>query len=102
MRSILAIAALLALSACNDNRVDMQPIPPKEVVPPVEMAVKVAPRITVERISIFADKLAYGNERGIYIIRDAATGKEYIGVSGIGISETGSHQSGKVRQSDER
>lgn len=54
-------------------------------------------RVTVERIGVFKDDLAYGDRRGVYIIRDTQTGREYIGVSGIGISELGSHgvQNGK-------
>lgn len=45
----------------------------------------------VVRVSTFEDKLAYGNARSIYIIRDLQSGKEYVGVSGVGISELGSH-----------
>ena len=33
------------------------------------------------------DSNAYNSRRGIYIIKDKRTGTEYIGVSGIGISE---------------
>jgi hypothetical protein len=39
---------------------------------------------------------------GIYRIVDSKTGKEYIGISGVGISENGSHSSGKSSMSDER
>ena len=46
---------------------------------------------SVTRVGIFADDLAYRYRRGIYEIVDLSTGKKYIGVSGIGISETGSH-----------
>jgi hypothetical protein len=59
-------------------------------------------RVTVTRINEFYDSLAYRSRRGIYIIVDTKTGKEFLGVSGIGISELGSHQSGKTRASDER
>ena len=59
-------------------------------------------RVTVERIGVVADSLAYGGSRGVYVIRDKQTGQEFIGVSGIGISETGSHQSGKTQKRDER
>lgn len=54
-------------------------------------------RVMVERIGVFKDDLAYGDRRGVYIIRDTQTGREYIGVSGVGISELGSHgvQNGK-------
>lgn len=54
-------------------------------------------RIEITRIGVIPDGLAYGRQRGLYIIKDTKTGCEYIGVSGIGISEVGSHQSGKDR-----
>ncbi len=61
-------------------------------------------RISVVRIGILQDDLAYGGRRGIYSIRDSKTGIEYIGISGVGISETGSHRFGAkgARGSDER
>ena len=59
-------------------------------------------RINVTRIGTFRDGLAYDSKRGIYIIKDNQTGKEYIGISGVGISETGSHQAGKTHLTDER
>lgn len=48
-------------------------------------------RVTVERIGVIKDAIAYDERRGIYIIVDTKTGKEYIGVSGIGITETSAH-----------
>lgn len=59
-------------------------------------------RVKVERIGVIADGLAYGDRRGIYVITDTQTGREFIGVSGVGITETGSHQAGKARVRDER
>jgi hypothetical protein len=59
-------------------------------------------RITVTRIDVFRDTLAYSNERGVYIITDTKTGQEFIGVSGIGVSELGAHSSGKTTTRDER
>lgn len=59
-------------------------------------------RVKIERISISIDALAYGGQRGIYIITDSKTGKEFIGISGVGIAETGSHRSGKQTIQDER
>lgn len=59
-------------------------------------------RIQVTRIGVFRDDLAYNRLRGVYSIKDAATGKEYIGISGIGIQETGSHSTGKASVPDER
>ena len=71
-----------------------------------EVTVKDNARATVTRIGVFEDDLAYNSKRGVYLIRDEKTGKEYLGVSGIGISELGSHLQivGKVPTSrqDER
>lgn len=50
----------------------------------------------------FYDESAYGNVRNVYILKDRVNGKEYIGVSGIGISERGNHQQGKTSVPDER
>ena len=63
-------------------------------------------RFQVDRVASFEDRLAYEDVRGIYIIRDLQSGKEYVGVSGVGISEIGSHlrSSGKYSHAiqDER
>ena len=59
-------------------------------------------RVEVKRIGVIEDDRAYCNRRGIYIIKDKDSGKEFIGVSGIGISELGSHSAGKSTISDER
>ena len=50
----------------------------------------------------FYDESAYGNVRNVYVLKDRVNGKEYIGVSGIGISERGNHQHGKTSVQDER
>jgi hypothetical protein len=68
----------------------------------VEPPIQSSGRISVTRIGVADDPIAYGHRRGIYIITDSKTGKEFIGVSGIGISETGSHSNGKNQISDER
>jgi hypothetical protein len=59
-------------------------------------------RFVVERHDVFEDPLAYNSRRGIYVIKDTKTGREYVGVSGVGISEVGSHAAGKTRVQDER
>lgn len=59
-------------------------------------------RFSVTRVGVFGDDLAYGQRRGIYVIIDQQTGKEYVGISGIGIGETASHSSGKTSTQDER
>ena len=50
----------------------------------------------------FYDESAYGNVRNVYVLKDRVNGKEYVGVSGIGISERGSHTAGKSTIQDER
>ena len=55
----------------------------------------------VKKQSFFDDD-AYSQVRSVYVLKDKTTGKEYIGVSGIGISERGSHTSGKSTIEDER
>ena len=90
-------------AACNAERVAARPT--AYVTPSANRALPVTaaqPRIVVERIDVVADSLAYGGTRGVYIIRDTQNGREFIGVSGVGISETGQHQSGKTQVRDER
>ena len=55
----------------------------------------------VKKQSFFDDD-AYSQVRSVYVLKDKTTGKEYIGISGIGISERGSHTSGKSTIQDER
>ena len=100
MQRTLMILAALTLAACA-------PAPDMAMQSRQRQAAPAAPvsdgdRVTVERIGVFKDDLAYNERRGVYVIRDKATGREFIGVSGVGIAETGSHQSGKVRVGDER
>jgi hypothetical protein len=66
-------------------------------VPQAAPAAAPAPvmRFTLARAQIVKDELAYGRERGVYILKDNETGREYIGVSGIGITEIGRHNCGK-------
>lgn len=59
-------------------------------------------RFELRRVQTVADGLAYDNERGIYLLIDRETGREYVGVSGIGIAELGRHQVGKGSIEDER
>jgi hypothetical protein len=68
----------------------------------VDIQNQIEDRITVKRIAVMHDDIAYSDYRGVYLITDNKTGKEYIGLSGVGISESGSHQSGKASISDKR
>ncbi len=56
---------------------------------------------SITRVAVFEDDLAYNERRGIYEITDNNTGKKYIGISGIGICEVGSHGD-KAATEDER
>lgn len=97
----LVLPAVLLLSACDNG-----PEPAKSTMAVSSQLSSDADRIKVTKMSEFRDTLAYDNWRGVYLIQDQQTGKEYIGISGIGISEVGSHTQlvGKVQQSvrDER
>lgn len=59
-------------------------------------------RVEVEVVGAFADAYAYNGRRTVYVVRDKKTGKEFVGVSGVGIAETGIHSSGKTAITDER
>lgn len=59
-------------------------------------------RFELEKVQSFVDGDSYSRTRSIFILTDKQTGKEYVGVSGVGISEMGSHLSGKTTVSDER
>lgn len=60
-----------------------------------------AGRVTIKKLGTFSDTSAYSNWRSVYLVTDTETGQEFIGVSGIGIAETGSHGCGKSRCSHE-
>lgn len=90
MRTLVVVICLaLALSACNEQ--------PTINVQQLGQAMT-SSRVTVTRLGVFEDDLAYNNRRVVYLIVDQQTGAEYIGISGIGISEVGTHKvvAGKV------
>ena len=85
-----SLLCILLLSGCN------------KPAPDTTLNTTVSVRISVMRVGVIEDDLAYRDRRGIYIITDNKTGKEFIGVSGIGISEQGNHLENKVMVEDER
>lgn len=100
-KAFITVAAVLTLglAGCGPEP-DMpmrQRLTAPDAVQPLEQQ-----RIQITRIGVFRDELAYNSRRGVYVITDAKSGKEYIGISGIGIQETGSHMAGKTPVSDER
>lgn len=95
--AVYPVVAMVAIAACvkpTYNSVPMVDYSPVEQ--PLDQ------RVTITRLGVFKDELAYDNKRGIYLIVDTKTDIEYIGISGIGISEVGSHRSGKSTFEDER
>lgn len=101
MRTLLLLAALLTVGSC-----DMPPHGPEFQKQGDFMRSGEEGRFTVQFVGAFSDELAYHERRGIYVITDSKTGQEFVGVSGIGISELGAHSSmaGKIPVSvqDER
>lgn len=98
---LLTLCACLTLAGCTDPQPgvlpDYTPAPSKTV-----NAQTTTDRFRVELVQVLQDSIAYDDKRGVYVITDTATGKEYLGVSGVGISELGSHNTGKTTTSDER
>lgn len=95
MKKILMLAAAALLLGCgpeSDVKVGV-------ALPNIRVA---ETRFTVTRELIIEDDIAYGGQRAVYTFVDKKTGKEYIGLSGVGIVETGSHSTGKSSVQDER
>lgn len=89
---LICVAVCLACYGCAS-----QPDTPMEIQAP-----QAAGRVSVTRIGVIKDDLAYGKRRGIYLIRDSETEAEFIGISGIGISELGEHSVRNGSDADER
>lgn len=97
----LAFAAFVLLLAGCGPSPDMPMF--QQSAKPATLAVQDNARVTVTRIGVFRDDLAYESRRGVYVIQDKTTGQEFIGVSGIGITEIGRHSCGKgCSHEDER
>lgn len=100
-KALIGAASALTAVLCG-CRPDPDMVMKKQSAGAKNVTVQDNSRITVTRIGVFADDIAYNGRRGIYILTDANTGKEYIGVSGIGISDLGTHSVGKTGSRDER
>lgn len=105
------VAFSLIFSGCEDQQMEPKSIIPSvgnQVTIPIEKeitTVKVVQpkqRFDLKKVQTFEDSDAYSRVRNIYILVDNDSGKEYIGVSGIGIVEQGQHTSGKSTIKDER
>jgi hypothetical protein len=86
--TLILAAVLLAVLGCKRDGVEEMYEQTRSAAP---AAIVDGQRFAVARVGTFRDDLAYNDVRGIYIIRDLRTKREFIGVSGIGISELGSH-----------
>lgn len=82
---LLLLAACVALAGCGPDPTMSQPETSSGAM------TAESERFRIERIEVFRDGLAYDGTRGVYVIKDKRTGREFIGVSGIGISEVGHH-----------
>lgn len=88
--AMISALCVIALVGCDgDTRV------PSDQRQHMSVQASQGGRVSVVKISEFRDGLAYDSVRGVYIITDKQTGKEFIGVSGVGIVDVGSHGCGK-------
>ena len=100
MLSILMVSVMFVFSGCDEKK--RYPGVDGRGPSQMERVTDNTSDFSLIKKQTFYDEDAYGKTRSIYIIKDKVTGKEYIGVSGIGISERGSHTFGKSKLSDER
>ena len=101
--SLLMLAlATAALSACGPREESPEVRRTPSVSEPQATSPAPAARFSLVLVQNFRDSGAYNGYRSVYVLKDSTTGQEFVGVSGIGISELGAHQSGKTRVTDER
>lgn len=100
MKKALLILSFITVlfSGCDNSEFqsvgDAKPIS-KEII-------KDSGRFDLKKIQTFSDTDSYNYKRSVYILIDKETGKEFVGVSGVGISELSTHTSGKTTIEDER
>lgn len=107
MKAVALMISLLVLAGCERTEASKVSSKQREEAQSVVLAgdqhsKRLDSRVSVIRVGVVDDDLAYGGSRGVYVITDAKTGIEYIGVSGVGIAVSGSHLSGKTTVQDER
>ena len=102
MKKSLILGLLALLVGCEPQASKNQPIDPIYIPDTPAKVQPTPPRFEVTRVQKVYDSLAYDGKRGIYLIKDTETGATYFGVSGIGVTELGSHSNGKTRRTDER
>lgn len=85
----------LLVAGCDWPNPPAQPTPAKAPVISVTEGSPEAQdsvRFKVHKEAEFFDATAWNGTRRIYTIKDEQTGKTYLGVTGVGISEVGVHQ----------
>lgn len=97
MKRIAIVAIAVALAGCGP-----EPTMEMGVAGTVPNSWESNPRFSVSCVGVFKDDIAYNSRRGIYVVIDNKTGQEFVGVSGVGIAELGSHSAGKTQVPDER
>ena len=119
MKNLIIQSSILFISmlfiGCDFNQEEENK--PKYTLPSVGERVKIpvqseivtvtsapAPKLRYElkKVQTFYDSDAYGGVRNVYNLIDSETGREYVGISGIGITEIGQHLHGKNNVQDER
>jgi hypothetical protein len=98
----LLLGCSLLLLAQTEGCPTPPPEPPRIEMTSGQAEIQSGSRFRVNCEAIFRDDLAYREKRAIYVITDTQTGKRYVGVSGIGISELGDHSDGDDTVRDER
>lgn len=78
MKSLAGLVLCCALMGCKDTA---YPSVDPSVAPATDS------RFDLKKIGQFHDDDAYSSFRTVYILTDRKTGAEFVGVSGIGISE---------------
>lgn len=95
--ALLGIGITVGLTACRDTAEPNVPIAPQQIKSMSELP-PTSQRFMVEFAGTFRDDAAYDNKRRIYILTDKKTNRQYLGVSGVGISEIGATSDGDGNQ----
>ena len=101
---VLSVICVLVYVGCDldENRKMSMNAPEVEVKSPEMVVQTQTERFRVMKVQMFKDPDAYMGLRCVYVITDQVTKREYLGVSGVGISDLGSHSVGKSMATDER
>lgn len=95
--ALLGIGITVGLTACNKTAEPSVPIAPQQLIKASDLP-PTSQRFGVEFAGTFQDDTAYENKRRIYILTDKKTNRQYLGVSGVGISEIGATSDGEGNQ----